>query len=264
MNSYLAAKTGERTDYAKPLGTVPAVIGRASNLPAATGITDPFLAFAQAESGQDILGKLIRFSKGDYIADKQEIHAGTEMVAAVDALVVGWVRWSGKQQVERHLGRIADGFREPERDELGWHDEASWERDSEGRPSDPWQKTGLLPLKRISDGELFTLTLNGRGRGGEAIGRLVGAYGRSRMREDSYPIIKLGVDAYEHKTYGRIKYPILPIVGWRPKAEFGALETGGGSGSGGPTAPRGGDGYDRGLPERIDRDIPDFEDAIPF
>jgi hypothetical protein len=252
----------ERGEYAPP--QLPARTGTKSNLPAATGIADPFLAFAASESGQDILGKLLRFSKGDYIADKQEIHAGTEMVAAVDALVVGWVRWSGKAQVERRLGRVSDGFQEAERDELGWHDESSWEHDSEGRPSDPWQKVRYLPLKRISDGELFTLTLNGRGRGGEAIGRLCGAYGRSRMREDSYPIIRLGVDAYEHKVYGRIKYPILPIVGWRPKEEFGELETGGAS----PTRKAqatawGGDGYDRGLPERIDRDVPEI-DAIPF
>jgi hypothetical protein len=248
----------ERGDYARPPG-LPATIGHSANLPTATGIGDPFLAFAASESGQDILGKLLRFSKGDYIADKTEIPAGTQMVAAVDALVVGWVRWQGKQQVERRLGRVADGFREPDRTELGHLDESQWESDSDGRPNDPWQRTRLLPMKRIHDGELFTLTLNGRGRGGEAIGRLAGAYGRSRNREDSYPIIKLGVDAYDHKQYGRIKFPVLPIIGWRPKHEFAELETSDGTT---PAATRG--GYDDGLPERIDRDIPDSDRDIPF
>ena len=254
MNKILEAH--EKGDFAKPLAAPPAIVRASANLPTATGIADPLLAFAASESGQDILGKLLKFSKGDFIADKTEIPAGTEMVAAVDALVVGWVRWVGKQQVERRLGRVSDGFREAQREELGWHDEAAWERDSDGRPNDPWQKVRLLPLKRISDGELFTLTLNGRGRSGEAIGRLAGAYGRSRNREDSYPIIKLGVDAYEHRQFGRIKFPVLTIVGWRPRREFADLETGGSSSA--PTAKRGGDDD---LPVRIDRDI---DHEIPF
>jgi hypothetical protein len=252
------AEASERGDYARPPGMVPAVISRPANLPAATGISDPYLAFAAAESGQDILGKLLRFSKGDYIADKHEIPAGTDFLAAASYLVIGWVCWQGKQQVERRLGRVSDGFQELPREELGRLDESQWEVDNDGRASDPWQKTRLLPLKRISDGELFTLTLNGRGRSGEAIGRLVGAYGRSRNREDSFPIIQLRTDSYEHKQYGRIKYPVLPIVGWRPKHEFGELETGSGSA---PKVARGGRSD---LPERVDRE-PDFDrEEIPF
>jgi hypothetical protein len=235
----------------------------AAPLPAAPAVDDPFLAFAASEAPNQILGKLLRFSKGDYVADKTEVPVGTELVAAVDALVVGWVRWEGKTQVERRLGRVSDGFREPQREELGHLDESQWEMDSDGRASDPWQKTRYLPLKRISDGELFTLTLSARGRSGETIGRLVGAYGRSRNRADAYPIIRLGVDAYEHKTYGRIKFPILPIVGWRPKGEFGDLETGDAGSVGRPAlaAARGGGDYDADIPERIDRDI---DSEIPF
>jgi hypothetical protein len=255
MNKILEAH--ERGNYAKPPG-LPATIDPNARMPAPTGISDPFLAFSASESGQDIIGKLLRFSKGDWIADKTEIRSGTEFVAAVDALVVGWVRWSDKTQVERRLGRVADGFREPAREELGHLDESTWEVDSDGQPSDPWQKTRLLPLKRTSDGELFTLTLNGRGRSGEAIGRLAGAYGRSRNRADSYPIIRLGVDAYEHKRFGRIKFPVLPIVGWRPKGEFGELETGGAA----PAAGRGADNaMDAGIPDYIDAGP---EDRIPF
>jgi hypothetical protein len=109
-------------------------------------------------------------------------------------------------------------------------------------------------MKRLRDGSLFTLVLNGKGRSGEAIGRLVGAYGRSQHRGTDHPIIRLGTDAYSHKIYGRIKFPILPIVGWRPKEEFGALET--------PAAGRGAGAV-------LDADIPEFidagpEDRIPF
>jgi hypothetical protein len=189
------------------------------------------------------------------------VPGGSEFLAAIDAIVVGWQRWLGKQQVEKRLGRLSDGFIEPAREELGHTDENTWEVDAEGRSVDPWAKTRMLPLKRLSDGGLFTLVLNGKGRSGEAVGRLVGAFGRSRYRETDYPIIRLGTDAYSHKVYGRIKFPVLPIVGWRPREEFAELETGGGSIS---TSRKGGDGYDRGLPERIDQDVPEIDREIPF
>jgi hypothetical protein len=255
MNSYLEAKTGAGRPHGSTASTA-LVKPRGTTLPASTGIADPYLAFAAQESGQDILGKLMRFSKGDYIADKAEIPRGSEFLAAVDALVVGYQRWTGKTVAERVMGRVSDGFREPDRSELGHEDESIWETDAEGRAQDPWAKTRMLPLKRLSDGELFTLTLTGKGRSGEAIGRLVGAYGRSRHRDTDYPIIRLGVDAYEHRQFGRIKYPILPIVGWRPRHEFAELETGG-------AAPAVG----RGVATEMD-DIPDIdvgpEDRIPF
>jgi hypothetical protein len=253
MNSYLEAKSGESRRRGS---TELAVITRSATLPATTGGTNPFLAFAASESGQDIIGKLIKFSKGDYLCEKAEVPSGSEFLAAVDALVVGWQRWVGKQPIERRLGRLADGFREPEREELGHLDESQWELDSEGRPQDPWAKVRYLPMKRLVDGELFTLTMNGKGRSGEAIGRLCGAFGRSRHSSDHFPIIRLGVEAYEHKVYGRIKYPALPVVGWRPRQEFGELETGGDvtPGSIGSSA--------RGL-ATVD-EIPGIDREIPF
>jgi hypothetical protein len=254
MNSYLEAKSGE----SHPRGsTALAVASRSANLPASTGISDPYLAFSAAESGQDILGDMIRFAKGDYLAgaNKTEIPGGSEFLAAVDAIVVGWQRWLGKQQVEKRLGRLSDGFIEPAREELGHLDESAWEVDAEGRPVDPWAKTRMVPLKRLADGTLFTLVLNGKGRSGEAIGRLVGAFGRSRYRDTDYPIIRLGTDAYSHKVYGRIKFPVLPIVGWRPRHEFAELETSGDIASGSPGS-TGGRDYDGGIPERIDSEIP--------
>src|SRR5262245_3548204 len=123
MNKILEAH--ERSDYAKPLSGRPATVSRNANLPANTGITDPYLAFAAQESGQDILGDMVRFVKGDYLVgtNKEEMRAGVDFMAAVDAIVLGFVRWLGKQQVERCLGRLSDGFREPEREELGHLDE---------------------------------------------------------------------------------------------------------------------------------------------
>jgi hypothetical protein len=255
MNSYQAARDGE----AHPRGSTAVAVARrgSTSLSAATGISDPYLAFSAAESGQELLGDMVRYSKGDWLAgaNKTEIPAGSEFLAAVDCLVVGWQRWLGKQQVEKRLGRLSDGFVEPVREDLGHTDESMWESDAEGRPLDPWAKTRMLPMKRLSDGVLFTLVLNGKGRSGEAIGRLVGAYGRSRHRDTDYPIIRLMSDSYEHRQYGRIKYPILPLVGWRPRAEFGELETGG------DITPGSGGSSESGA---VVDEIPDFEREIPF
>ena len=71
MNKLLEAH--ERGDYARPPGMVPAVISRSASLPAASGISNPYLQFSQRESGQDIVGALLRFSKGEYLAgDKRD------------------------------------------------------------------------------------------------------------------------------------------------------------------------------------------------
>jgi hypothetical protein len=225
-----------RGDYAAP-PNLPVKAEPSASLPARASGGNPFLSFAASESGQNILGKLIRFSKGDYLAGESEIPVGTDFHAAVDGLVVGWVRWLDRQQAERRLGRLADGFVEPAREELGHLEEGQWERDAEGRPQDPWSKVRYLPMKRMSDGELFTLALNGKGRSGEAMGRLCGAYGRSQFSATDFPVIRLNVDSYPHKTYGRIKFPLLSLVGWRSKSEFGALETGA-PGDDAPGAPK--------------------------
>jgi hypothetical protein len=254
MNSYLEAKSGERGSTALTTAS-----RGGTSLMTTAGISgNPYLAFSAAESGRELVGDLIRFAKGDWLSgpDKKEIPGGSEFLAAVDCLVVGWQRWAGKQQVEKRLGRLSDGFIEPAREELGYTDEATWEVDSEGRPVDPWAKARMLPLKQLSDGALFTLVLNGKGRSGEAIGRLVGAYGRSRWQPTDYPIIRLGTDAYIHKTYGRIKYPILPIVGWRPRAEFVELETGG------DITPASVSSSAREV--AVIDEIPDFDREIPF
>jgi hypothetical protein len=57
--------------------------------------------------GNVIIGDLLKFSKGDWLAgpDGEEIAAGTELVAIVPGTVHGWMRWEaaiwGRKRISR-------------------------------------------------------------------------------------------------------------------------------------------------------------------
>ena len=173
-----------------------------------------------------IIGQLLRFSKGEYIAgqDSEEVPEGTELVANMDQLLVGWQRWEDQRPVEQAMGPLSEGFQPQRRDELSFTDSSEWEIDeASGKPRDPWVYTHYLLLKEAGKkGQMYTFTTNSAG-GKNAMGKLAGEYGKE-MREhpDEYPIIKLEVGSYMHSNaaYGRIKFPIFKIVGWADKSEF--------------------------------------------
>ena len=55
-----------------------------------------FVDYGQAAGGQsNIVGKLLKFSKGDYSAgaDNDEVKEDTEVVVNMDSILVGWQRW---------------------------------------------------------------------------------------------------------------------------------------------------------------------------
>ena len=58
-------------------------------------------------------------------------------------------------------------------------------------------------------------------RGGlNALGTLCKAYGKAmRDQPDEWPVVRLSTDSYVHsnKAFGKIKIPLLPIVGWEAK-----------------------------------------------
>jgi hypothetical protein len=184
---------------------------------------DPFEAYADAVSPRNIVGTLLKFSKGDYLAGEEGtvIPAGTTFTANLDELLVGWVRWRDNKPVEHIMQRVADGAGQLKRDELGDQDQSTWEVDSASQPRDPWQFTNYLPLIN-EQGELFTFTTSSRGGLG-AMSALARLYAWHRRRHpDVFPVIALNVDSYSHKNreYGRIKIPRFTIIRWEPKARF--------------------------------------------
>jgi hypothetical protein len=180
---------------------------------------DPFAAYAAAMGGQQ--GKLLKFSKGDYTAaeDDEDVPIGTQFVAILEELTIGWIRWENGKPVDPILGRLVDKFMPPNRDELGYTNKAEWDADAKGNPQDPWAFVNYLPLIRIDNGEAYTFTTRSRG-GLNAIGKLSGQFARQRRKHHGQmPIVALEVGSYPHDDYGRIKFPVLRIVDWREHSD---------------------------------------------
>ena len=67
-----------------------------NNAVAVRGSTlDPFEAYANAVAPKNILGSLMKFSKGDYLAGEEgkAIETGTTVTANLDELLAGWIKW---------------------------------------------------------------------------------------------------------------------------------------------------------------------------
>jgi len=187
------------------------------------GDDDAFAAYANAVAPRNIIGTLLKFSKGDYLAGEEgaPVQAGTLFTANVGELLVGWVRWSASKPTDHLMLRVADNKPLPKRADLGDLDQTAWELDGAGTPRDPWQFTNYLPLLNET-GELFTFVTSSRGGIG-AIGELCHRYSRHHRRHpDVLPIVALEVDSYQHKVkdYGRIKFPKFTPMGWAPKSKF--------------------------------------------
>lgn len=179
-----------------------------------------FSAFGRAVSQRTIHGDLLKFNKGEWVAgqDEREIEEGTRLVAIMDELTIGWLKWEDRKPVENEMGRVADGFRPVKRSELSSADPSQWPTDKSGKPQDPWQLTNNLPLKEASGDRLYTFSTSSKG-GLSAIGQLCEAYGKMlRARPDQLPIVELGASSYKHDDFGRVHTPVLKVVGWTPKA----------------------------------------------
>jgi hypothetical protein len=184
---------------------------------------DPFAAYADAIAPKFILGQLLRFSKGDYVAGERDelIPLGTKFIAGVDLLLTGWVRWEGGKPVEHRMVRVIDGHSPDPRSELGYLDQSTWEKDAAGEPRDPWQLTNYLPMVDEANA-VFTFTTSSRG-GMSALADLCRSYSKSRQSHaDDFPVIELRCGSYQHQNaqFGRIKFPEFKRVGWVSKSGF--------------------------------------------
>jgi hypothetical protein len=204
------------------MNQIVAIDQTSTNAIATTGL-NPFEAFADAVAPKYILGKLLKFSKGEYLAGEasEVIPLGTRLVAAMDCQLVGWVRWDAGKPVEHRMVRILDGKAPQRRADLGDHDQAQWERDSQGQLRDPWCLSHYLPMVDQTQ-EIFTYATTSRGGTG-ALADLARYYGKqSRAHPDEFPVIELQVGTYQHQNpqFGRIKFPEFKRVGWELKKTF--------------------------------------------
>jgi hypothetical protein len=182
------------------------------NLPLApTSHANPWLE-AAAECGSGT-GPLLKFNKGEWKVGDDIIADGVEYIAHLDQVIRGWVKFGDGKVVERVIGKIADGFRPPKREELSDTDPERWrERDNDNRPRDPWVQQWFLPLVSVQTGELVTFATSSKG-GINAVGDLCGIYGR-QFRDGLLPIIALKTRSYRHPDFGKILTPDFAILGW--------------------------------------------------
>ena len=171
-----------------------------------------------AELDKFLGAPMCKFTKqGEFsISDIDNIPAGTRCIAHADQISLGWQRWEDGKPVERRIGLVADKFVPPQRNELGDTDERQWELQDDGTRRDPWQFQMTLPITRLdAGGETYNFTTGSKG-GLACVNRLTRAYGR-RLRDEKVPgvpIVELRPDHYRHRTYGKIFYPVMHIVGW--------------------------------------------------
>lgn len=181
-------------------------------------------AKATQGAGTSIVGTLLRFSKGEYLAgqDDVEVPLGTKMIFNTDSVLTGWTRWENNKPAEQDMGQIIEGFQPKPRSELGYNDQSQWEVDNDGKARDPWVFGNLVLLKTVGKNpELYTFTTGSKGGLG-AVGKLLGQYAEActERGEDDYPVVTLGKDFYNHPTFKKVWVPQFEIVGWSPVKNF--------------------------------------------
>jgi hypothetical protein len=126
-----------------------------------------FEQYGAAASMTTIVGTLLKFAKGDWLLgqEEEEVEEGRQFTVVMNELLIGWQRWEDKKPTASHLGKLAEGFKPPPREELGDEDEDLWDKDSSGNLQDPWQRTNILLLRNpgksgTDDEDLFTLPMS--------------------------------------------------------------------------------------------------------
>ena len=163
---------------------------------------------------RDVFQKLLKFKKGKFYIQDDEVPIGTEYVAHPSQLTLCWIKFSGGEVADRRLGKAADGYRPPEREELGDRDESKWERGLDGKPKDPWSFQHLLPLENPENGEVVIFTTSSVG-GARGVKELVQEWARrAKKGSRALPIVKLATMDMNTKKYGAVPRPYFPVIAW--------------------------------------------------
>jgi hypothetical protein len=169
-------------------------------------------ALAQAaveEGAKGVTGPILKHVKGCFSIDDNNVPLGTEYIAHVTKWARGWTKFVDGVPSDQRLGLVVDGFKIPDRAELGDLDVSEWDVGPDGRPRDPWVRQSYLPLENRKTGEIITFVSGSKG-GATAIADLAAL----TARNNGEPIVRLSSGAYRHKVYGRIAVPEFTVIGW--------------------------------------------------
>jgi hypothetical protein len=104
---------------------------------------DDGFSIAEQSNSSSIVGRMLKFSDGQFLIDKTErLAAGSKLVA--NAVVTAWICWRDNKPVEHCVTQ--PGQRHPARDALPDLDQTEWPLGLNGEPNDPWKDTRYLHL----------------------------------------------------------------------------------------------------------------------
>lgn len=160
--------------------------------------------------------KMLKFKRGNYTCEGEEVPLGTRMVAHCVGWAKAWIKFRDKQLVERKVYRVSRRERVPAREELDERDERQWPRGPDGRQQDPWVLQFLLPMEAIDTDEVMVFVTASFG-GRRAVAELCTAYGRRAQRDKDcgQPEIRLQTVQMPTSNFGNVPRPHFDIIGWR-------------------------------------------------
>jgi hypothetical protein len=202
---------------------------KAKNLPAELEAeADNIIEAAQGDSGFE---KLLKFKKGKYSIGDDDVPLGHKYLAHTSQWTLCWIKFIDGRVADRRMGKVADGYRLPKREDLDDNDPATWEVGLDGKPQDPWCFQYLLPLEDLKTGEVAIFTTSSIG-GRRGVADLCKAYGnRAKKGLRGLPIVKLSFVDMPTKAWGPVPRPDFIIDGWDDdEAASGAGDGGGGGG----------------------------------
>jgi hypothetical protein len=184
-----------------------------------------------ARSAGNLYGDLLKFSgkTGAWTSGPQgtELSYGTQLVAIIPEMLVGFVRWKDGELVEQEMVPLTSDYdAKTLRASLGDTDPSLWPKDEDAKPKDPWDEAALLPMKNLMTGAEYTFSTSSIG-GCRCVKRLVGAYSKQiraapETTAGHLPVVELGGSDYKHsrKERGTIYNPILLGVDWVRASEI--------------------------------------------
>src|SRR5262245_6029265 len=110
---------GKMKETAIDMPTAAAVPARATSTTVATTESNAWIEYGEAVAANAIVGDLLKFSKGDYVAgqDAREVPLGSQFVVNMDTLEIGFIKWQDNRPAGRRMGLVAERFRPPHRSE---------------------------------------------------------------------------------------------------------------------------------------------------
>ena len=183
---------------------------------------------------------MLKFKKGEYFSDGEEVALGTTYIAHVVGWTKCWIKFKGCVVQDRKVYRVIRNEIPTARENLDDRNEDAWEEGIDGRPADPWVLQDLLPMEG-DDGEVRIFVTSSYG-GKRTISDLSAAWARRAAKgNNEQPIIKLRTIKMPTKKFGDVPRPHFEIVDWN----FGGPEV-------------------REVPTDNLKQTKEFDDEIPF